>query len=167
MLQFCGIGRIERIELRAAFEQAQRLIHRLVLDRSAHARPDEVSQLDAMCLANRIANFGDFGRNLLRPFGMVVRLPAQIQDAVGILGYVTAGVRLCADSYERIVGWPECGESSDAYASIERTQPVENLFGGESIEPGFGGTSVVEGKPQAPLYPFARSNARNRYNRIS
>ena len=72
-----------------------------------------------MCLANRTANFGDFGGNLLRPFGMLLRLPAEIENAVGIFGYVTAGVRLRSDGYERIIGRPQMGTST-----LGKSEPI-------------------------------------------
>src|SRR5689334_18088872 len=107
MLQLCGVGRIERIEPRAFFEQTERLVHRLILDRSSHAGPDEVARFDSVSAANIRANLSDLGSNPLDPFGMLLRLPAQVEDAVGILSDVTGGVGFGADGGEKIVRRPE------------------------------------------------------------
>ena len=85
---------------------------------------------------------------------MLLCLPAQIENAIGILSYVTGGVGLRADGGEQVIDRPQGGESFRACAGIERAQPVENFFGGESIEPGFRGTGVIEGKAQASFVPI-------------
>ncbi len=85
---------------------------------------------------------------------MVLRLPAQIENAVGILSDVTGGVALGADGGQEIVGRAERGESFRVCAGVERAKPVENLFGGEAMEPCFRGTGVVQGKAQASFVPI-------------
>src|SRR5262245_46173909 len=108
-----------------------------------------------MRLLDPLANLANLTGDLIRPVRMKLRLPAQIQDAVRMLGGVAGSVRFDADRDQRI-GRVERRKPAFARARVDIAQLFQRSPFGESLETGLGGaggTIVEQGKVHLKVVP--------------
>ena len=134
--QFCRVGRVEKIDANAAFEQSGCLIERFVLGRPAHAGPDQVLERDAVSRPDGRRYIGNLAFDHSWPLGMLIHEPRQVQNAIPVLGHLAVAVVLRADSDQDIRFGFHGLQAVLAAASIEFTNTLDYALIGKALVAG-------------------------------